>query len=124
MCSRPYAFSKPLAALQKSACALLRIPSIAVTHLYWPAYRRADEKDGRVFRSSCSEHGMSPSSFPKLPKVVRDSFSSLRVHPLVPCVLKYFGFAFAGKDHPPMGASCIIANGSGRGRCVTPSAPR
>ena len=100
VCPRPYLYTKPLAALQKSACTLMRLHSIAVAHLDWAAYRRDDEKDGRVFRSACFEHGLSPADFPVLPAMVRDSFPSLGVHPLLPYVLKYFGYAFAEEIHP------------------------
>ena len=98
VCPRLYVFSKALAVLQKSASASMRIHSIAVARLDWSAYRRADEKDGSVFR--CFEHGLSPADFPALPAMVRDSFPSLGVHPLLPYVLTYFGYAFAEECHP------------------------
>ena len=100
VCPRPYVFSKALAVLQKSASALMRIHSIAVAHIDWSAYRRTDDKDGRVFRSACFEHGLSPVDFPAVPAMVRASFPSLGVHPLLPYVLKYFGYAFAEEGHP------------------------
>ena len=100
VCPQQYVFSKALAALQKSASALMRIHSIAVAHLDRSAYRRADEKDGRMFRSACFEHGMSQADFPALPAMVRDSFPPLGAHPLLPYVLKYFGYTFAEEGHP------------------------
>ena len=78
----------------------MRIHSIAVAHLDWSAYWRADGKDGHVFRSACFEHGLSPADFPTLLAVVRDPFLSLRIHPLLPYVLKYFEYALAEEDHP------------------------
>lgn len=40
-CPRPYAYSKPLVALQKSACSLMRLYSVAVVHLDWSTYHAA-----------------------------------------------------------------------------------
>ena len=61
---RPYAYAKSLVALQKSASSLMRLHSIAVSPHDWAAYRQSDEEDGRVFRSSAFEQGLSPADFP------------------------------------------------------------
>ena len=45
---RPRAQSKARVALQKSACALMRIHQIALAPTDWSAYRHRDEEDGRV----------------------------------------------------------------------------
>ena len=41
VCPRPYPYSKPLVALQKSACSLMQLYSVAVAHFDWSAYRVA-----------------------------------------------------------------------------------
>lgn len=108
VCLRPYALSKPLVALQKSAGALTRMHSIVMAHCDWSVYRRDDEKDRRVFRSACFERGLSTADFPFLPPVVRDSFPSLGVYPILPYVLKIFGSAVVHPDHPA--SECLSYN--------------
>ena len=81
---RPYLHSKPLGALQKSACSLIRLYSVAVAHFDWSAYRAAGEEDGRVFLSAAFERGLSVRDFPELPPSVRDSFPSVGFIPSSP----------------------------------------
>ena len=64
---RPYAYWRTLAALQKSACSLMRLHSIALAPHDWSAYRQAREADGRVLRSASFECGLSTDDFPELP---------------------------------------------------------
>ena len=119
VCPRPYTYSKPLVALQKSArsvmrliqksaCSLMGLYSVAVAHFDWTAYRAAGEEDGRVFLSAAFERGLSVRNFPELPPSVRDSFPSVRVHRLLPPVLKHFGFACADSAHPAH--PCLVYN--------------
>ena len=100
VCPCPYPYSKPLVALQKSACSLMRLYSVAVAHFDWSAYPAAGEEDGCVFLSAAFERGLSVHDFPELPPSVRDSFPSVGVHPLLPPVQKHFGFACADSAHP------------------------
>ena len=84
VCPPPYPYSKPLVALQKSACSLMRLYSVAVAHFDWSAYRAAGEGDGRIFLSTAFERGLSVRDFPELLPSIRDSFPSVGVHPLLP----------------------------------------
>ena len=96
---RPRAHSKALAALQKSACALMRIHQIALAPTDWSAYRHRDEEDGRVLPSASFSPGLSRGDFPELPVAVGESLPSLGVHPLLPYVVKHFGFACSDPRH-------------------------
>ena len=119
MSTRPYAYSKACVALQKSASSLMSLYGIAVSPHNWATYRHREEDDGRVFRSAFFEQGITPSDFPELPEVVRESLPSFGVHALLPYASKNFGFACPNPDHPAhadlvqnveLEWSCALAN--------------
>ena len=73
---------------------------MAVAHLDCLAYRAAGEEDGGVFLSAAFERSLSVRDSPELRPSVRDSIPFVGVHPLLPPVLKHFGFACADSVHP------------------------
>ena len=97
---RPYGYSKARVPLQKSASSLMRLHFVAVAHHDRAAYRGPDEADDRVFRSSAFVRGLNSGDFPSLPNAVMSSFPSLGVHPLLPFILKHFGYACVDARHP------------------------
>ena len=97
---RPFPYSKARVSLQKSASSLMRLHAVAVAHNDWAAYRGPDEADDRVFRSSSFVGGLTPGDFPALLNAVIGSFPSLGIHPLLPFILKHFGYACADPCHP------------------------
>ena len=78
----------------------MRLHAVGFAHHDWSAYRHPDEADGRIIPSAAFASGLSSGDFPVLPLDVRESFPSLGVHPLLPPVLKHFGFACADSQHP------------------------
>ena len=46
---RPYAFSRPWVAVQKSSCSLMPLHAVGFAHNDWSAHRREEEADGSVF---------------------------------------------------------------------------
>ena len=63
-------------------------------------YRRSEEENGRVFAPAAFEQWLSTGDFPLLPLTVRENFPSLGIHPLLPYVLKHFGYAAIDPVHP------------------------
>ena len=96
----PYAYSKTLVALQKSASSLMRLYGIVVWPHDWATYRHREEDDGRVFSSASFEQVITPRDFPELQEVVRESLPLFGVHALLPYALKHFDFACSDLDHP------------------------
>ena len=97
---RLYAYCKARVSLQKSASSLMRLHSIAVAHHDWAAYRGPDEADNRVFRSPAFVGGLTPGDLSSLPNAIIGSFPYLDIHPLLPFILKHFGYACADAHHP------------------------
>lgn len=93
MFSRPFVYSKPRVAWQKSSCSLMRLHSIGFAHQDWPSCRRKDEADDRIIRSAAFASGLCPMDFPVLPLDVMEAFPSLRVHPLLFPTMNHLGFA-------------------------------
>ena len=97
---RPFPYSKARVSLQKSASSQMHLHAVAVAHHDWAAYRGPDEADDRVFRCSSFVGGLTPGDFPALPNAVMGPFPSLGIHPLLPFILKHFGYACADPRHP------------------------
>ena len=72
----------------------------AVAHHDWAAYRGPEEADDRVFWSSAFVGGLTPGDCPSLPNAIMGSFPSLGIHPLLPFILKHFGYASTDAHHP------------------------
>ena len=96
---RPHAYSKARAALQKSACSLMRIVQVAWPRTIGRHIVIPKEEVGRVFLSAAISPGLSRSDFPELPAVVGEALPSLGVNPLLPYALKHLGFACVDPKH-------------------------
>ena len=77
----------------------MRIHQIALASTDWSGYWHRDEEDGRVFLSASFSPGLSRGDFPELPVAIGGSLPSLGVHPLLPYVVKHFGFACSDPRH-------------------------
>ena len=97
---RPYAFTTPHVALQKSSCSLMRLYAVGFAHHDWVAYRGENEADGRVVPSAALASSLAVRDFAVLPAGVRESFPFLGVHPLLPPILKHHGIACADRQYP------------------------
>ena len=93
---RPYLYSKPRILLQKSACALMRLHAIAMAHNDWAAYRREDEKDDRVIRSSAFASTQSRERLRKNPAGRRGVLAVVRHAPLAAADIEALWFRLHG----------------------------